>query len=278
MGTSPFDLATWVLGHEWDPNLTVLAGLDAIRRELPPMELRALLGRWRIPALKTWFSLDRAPWEIRPMAVISSMLPKGTTKMEPLITRHLAGWGDESWPPRLWICAVRRADGSRVVFGHGENELTPLSSAIAASSCIPSYFAPMTIGPEEFSDGGVHSPTNADLLTSEDLDLVIIVSPMSGGGGRIDRALRSVAERRLHTETKQLHDAGINVVCFAPGRRASRAMGLNPMASNRADRVLQAAFFEAGEFAAQSQVRELLAAASISSPRGLVRVGDTVGE
>lgn len=258
MGTSPFDIATWVLGCEWDPTLPVLQGLDAIRRELPPLELRTFLRRWRIPAVKTWFPVGRRPWDVRPTAIISSMLPKGTTSMEPLITRHLAAWADEGWPPGLRICAVRRADGTRVVFGQDENESTPLTSAIAASSCIPSYFAPMTIGRDEFVDGGIYSPTNADLLALEDLDLAVIISPMSGGGGRIDRALRGIAESRLRSEMKRLGQAGVNTVCFEPGSSCSKAMGLNLMAPDRANRVLQAAFFEAGALVAQPSVRSLL--------------------
>jgi hypothetical protein len=40
------------------------------------------------------------------------------------------------------------------------------SEAVAASCAIPGYFAPLDIGGVEYFDGGVRSPTNADVLRS----------------------------------------------------------------------------------------------------------------
>ena len=37
----------------------------------------------------------------------------------------------------------------------------------------------MRIGGRDYVDGGVHSPTNADLLAGLGLDLVVVSSPMS---------------------------------------------------------------------------------------------------
>jgi NTE family protein len=258
-GTSPFDLASFVLGRTWTPDQDFLEGLDAIRSNLPPLELRLLLRPWQLPAPRTWIPSRRKPWAFRPMAIISSMLPNGKTTMEDLIARHLVGWVEETWPEGLWICAVRQNDGHRCVFGQQQSKSIRLSSAVAASCCIPGYFAPVTIAGQRYLDGGIHSPTNADLLVSEHLDLAIIVSPMSGGGSRVDRALRVFAQRRLRTEVKQLEQVGTKVIHFEPGPSSSRAMGFNPMATDGLDRVLQAAFFEAGAFAARPENRGLLA-------------------
>jgi NTE family protein len=66
----------------------------------------------------------------------------------------------------LWITAVRRRDLRRVVFGR-HDLLTPLSAAVAASCAIPGHLAPLRIGAHSYVDGGVHSPTNADLVRRE---------------------------------------------------------------------------------------------------------------
>jgi NTE family protein len=255
---SPFDLASWVLGHTWGPDQPILQGFAAIRNDLPPLSLRDLMRPWRLPAIKTWIPMRRRPWSLRPMAIASSMVPNGKTGLEGLVARHMDGRMEEGWPKSLWICAVRKADGRRVVFGQEPYKTVRLSSAIAASACIPGYFTPVTIGGQQFLDGGIHSPTNADLLVSQHLDLAIIVSPMSGRGGRFDKGLRLFAQRRVQAEIDRLERAGTNVVLFEPGCESTRAMGMNPMARNGVDRVVQAAFFEAGSLAAQSDIRQCL--------------------
>jgi NTE family protein len=129
------------------------------------------------------------------MAILSSMLPTGRTALEDVLTLHMAGDIEVDWPKGLWICAVRPQDGRRVALGQHPEELTPLSSAIAASTCISGYFSPVTIDGQQFLDGGIQSPTNADLLAADDLDLAIVVSPMSGGGAPFDKVLRHRAQR-----------------------------------------------------------------------------------
>ena len=63
-------------------------------------------------------------------------------------------------------------DACRVVFGRPGAPHTDVATAVGASSAIPGYFAPVTIHGRRYVDGGVHSPTNADVLRREDLDLV----------------------------------------------------------------------------------------------------------
>jgi NTE family protein len=179
--------------------------------------------------------------------------------MTELLGRHLDGSVASDWPRDLWICAVRRSDGRRFVFGQDPEESVSLADAVAASACIPGYFTPVTIGGVQFLDGGIHSPTNADLLARSDLDLdlAIVISPMSGGAGAVDGVLRHFARRRLRREVAALRRQGTEVIVFEPGAACSRAMGLNPLATDGIDRVLQAAFFEAGALLSRAGVRRL---------------------
>ena len=258
-GTTPFDLASFVLGRPWDPDRMLLQELDSLRGSFPRIGLRDFLRPWQLPALRTWLPTSGRPWAFRPLAIVSSMVPNGKTALSGLISRHLEEWVHEVWPEDLLVCAVRRGDGSRVVFGLGYDDTAPLTSAIAASCSIPGYFSPVSIAGEQLVDGGIYSPTNADLLADRDLDLVIVVSPMSGGGGRIDRALRRFAQGRVRREVEAIERSGASVVCFEPGPLSSRVMGFNPMATSALEQVLQTAFFEAGAHAAQPEVRRLLA-------------------
>jgi NTE family protein len=267
-GTTPFDLASFVLGRPWNPDKALLQELDTLRESFPRLGLGDFLRPWRLPALRTWLPTLGRPWTFRPLAIVASMVPNGRTALGTLIAHHLGAWAHEGWPDDLWVCAVRRSDGSRVVFGRGHDESPPLASAIAASCSIPGYFSPVSIAGEEFVDGGIFSPTNADLLVGHDLDLVVVVSPMSGGAGGIDRAFRRFAQGRVRREIEQLKQSGIAVVCFEPGPRSSRAMGFNPMATSALEQVLQEAFFEAGAHAAQPEFRCLLASVTTGRDTG----------
>jgi NTE family protein len=257
-GAPTLDLASWCIGQDWSPDHSVLNDLDEIRHNLPMLGLRTLLRPWRLPRLMTWLPRLERPFAFRPAAIVASMLPTGTTSFVDLMGDHLEAWSGDTWPEGLWICATRRSDGRREVFRGQPSETTSLSAAVAASSSIPGYFSPVTIAGTDYLDGGIYSPTNAELLVDEDLDLVIIVSPMSGGSGRLDSTLRSFARRRLRTEVTALERSGATVVTFEPGPVASAAMGMNPMAQDRSLGALRASFFETGAKVAESPLRELL--------------------
>ena len=169
----------------------------------------------------------------------------------------------QSWPERdLWICAVRRSDGRRVVFGRPGSPDVPLHLAIAASCAVPGYFAPVKIDDHTYVDGGAHSPTNAAILRPRALDLVIVVSPMSGPARLptdLYGASRWHAARVARREVKALRESGTAVVVFRPGRAEQEAIGNNFMARDRVDQIVQEAFLGAGSFAAKPEIRRLLA-------------------
>lgn len=153
----------------------------------------------------------------------------------------------DRWPERLWICAVRRTDGVRTVFGRPESPQSPLAAAVLASCAIPAYFAPVTIGGVEYFDGGVHSLSNADVLTQQRPDVVIVVSPMSSGRlavGSPAGLIRWSAHRRLERGTRRLEAAGCVVVRVEPGSSSVGAMGLNMMSDRRSSQVVEAAIVE----------------------------------
>jgi len=187
----------------------------------------------------------RRPWAFRPDVAAMTLLPAGTIDPTERAAPLHAMVGD-TWPEGLWVCATRRSDGGRVVFGRGGSPPAPLAAAVLASCAIPCYFRPVRIGGVEYFDGGVHSPTNASVLRSDRLDTVVVISPMSASGrfAGADAPFRWSAHLRLQREALRLQARGTAVIQIEPGPASRTAMGLRPLAEDRSDRVVQAAFAE----------------------------------
>jgi NTE family protein len=134
---------------------------------------------------------------------------------------------------------------------------------VAASCAIPSYFAPVSIGHHTYVDGGVHSPTNADVVLHDHPDRVLVLSPMSAGprpGARPDLAIRLAVRRYLAVEVRRLRRGGAQVVVLQPSARDLVAMGINPMRGARvADVVENVAESTRLRLEARPELAELLA-------------------
>ena len=265
LGVSAEDLAAWTvrapLSGEGDvmrrvaatpvPELAPFRPLDVLRRPL------------RLPGPSMVHRALTRPWQFRPMAAGMTLLAPGQHDIvEQLAALRELEEQAPGWPAApLWITAVRRRDGRRVVFGRPGTPEAPLHLAVAASCAVPGYFAPVRIGGRGYVDGGVHSPTNAAVLRGLGLDVVLVVSPMSGSAGwRPDlyAAARRHATRLLHREVRALQAEGIRTVVFAPGAREQQAMGNDMMSRARLNEVIQESFLAAGRRAAQPEVAELV--------------------
>ena len=195
------------------------------------------------PGLPLITRLLTRPHRVRPESVLGVTVPPGRIDTETWAASLRALTGDE-WPPDpLWICAVRTRDARRIVFGREGAPRPDVATAVAASSAIPTYFAPVRIDGDEYVDGAVHSPTNADLLAREDVDLVVISSPMSAAGGAAGlRSLSAAARRhfrfRLATEVRRLHGANITTLVLQPSADDLAVMGNAAMDEARRARVV----------------------------------------
>ena len=192
---------------------------------------------WRPPHPQLLGKLLRTPWRVRPEALLGVAIPTGRMDTELWTAAIRAGAGN-IWPTAaLWICAVRMDDAHRVVFGREGAPHTDVATAVGASSAIPGYFAPVTIHGRRYVDGGVHSPTNADVVRNEALDLVIVSSPMSISNNatlhKPSRALRGHFRARLGVETRKLRRAGRSVRVFQPSEADLRVMGNQAMDNDR---------------------------------------------
>lgn len=231
------------------------------RRDLPPVRLLSLLGRPpRLPdpgLITAWL---RRPWRFDPVSAMASVIPDGRLEL----SEH-AGAIEEvlgsAWPAaRLWICTVRQRDMRRVVMGRDVE--ARLSEAVAASCAIPGYFRPVDIDGVAYIDGGVRSPTNADVLRRANLDLAVILSPMSGRAlpsPSVGSLVRRHARGKVEAERAKLEDAGIATLLIEPGPEAIRALGQDFMSHARVEQIVGTAFLDTGEQLRLPRARALVA-------------------
>ena len=169
-------------------------------------------------------------------ALISAGLPEGHVPLDRFAER-IGRLFPDGWPERpLWLNAVRLDTGERVVLGR--ERTAPVGLAVAASCAIPAYFSPVLIDGVRHVDGGVHSPTNLDVLADVDLDLVIISAPMSVARRALrdplpDLPTRSLLRWRLGREARPLRGDETRVVAFQPTRDDLAVMGQNSMDPRR---------------------------------------------
>jgi len=196
-----------------------------------------------------------------PAKALAGLMPTGTISTDMIGERIDALYGERSWPEQpLWICAVDLDGGDRVVFGRGDAD-APVGLAVQASSAIPGFFRPVVHKQRRYVDGGLHSPTNADLLAGLGLDLVVVVSPMSGtriSHGAIVPSARPLHARRLAGEVRQVRDSGTEVLTFQPTSADVTSMGRNPMDVRRRRITAETALASARSRLAQPDVADRL--------------------
>jgi len=144
------------------------------------------------------------------------------------------------WPHLpLWIPAVHVQSGARMVFGRDAGPTIDMATAVRCSSAVPLLRTPVAVGAARYVDGGIASPTHADLAmhaadaVEHERRTVVILSPLSRFA-----PLRWL----LRWELRPLLRHGIDIVLFEPDRDVVAAMGWNPMNARRAAAVTAAAY------------------------------------
>ena len=242
-GLSPADVAARYSGDRLSPE-----GAEVVRRMGPPEPIprpRFRAAGMAAPGMVVRSVLRPRPG-VRVGAIAAAALPAGQIPLEPFMARlnWLFGRG---WPDRrLWLPAVRLRDGRRVVFGRDEAAPpTDVGRAVAASCAVPGGCRPVVIDGERYVDGGVHSPTNADLLAGADIDLLVVSSPMSVARGawnpRAELTARGTLRLLLARELRAARRAGVPVLAFQPTAEDLAAMGLNGMDPRNARAVVRQA-------------------------------------
>lgn len=174
----------------------------------------------------------RKPSHLRPGRIAAALLPEGRVRLDAQSAglRRLFG---EEWPERpLWITAVHLDTGERVTFGAPGAPPIDVGTAVTCSGAVPGVHAPVHWQGRRYVDGGMASATHLDLVADQEVDLVLVLSPLS-----MFAPLRAL----LRAEIRRVHGK-VPVLTFEPRGEALAAMGRNPMAIERSARVARAAF------------------------------------
>jgi NTE family protein len=254
-GVPATDLAAWTVGAPLSPDGYPIA--NALHPEFDPISMRTFLRMPRVPHPTAVWSAVRKPHRFDPMRALMTHLADG----DRVLTEYLQFLG-HGWPDRsLFLTAVARRDGRRVVFGRDRVPGDGLESAVAASCSVPGYFAPVVVDGSQYIDGGVASPTNADVLRGVALDLVIIVSPMTTSAPlprySIERVMRDRSGWQLKRERDRL--APTPTLVMQPGAEVLEHVTADLMNEEHVNDIVGAAFLETGGQLREASCAELLA-------------------
>jgi len=239
-GMGAADLFARVTGGEMSAD-----GAGIAHHYTRPEPARGGSGRgWRPASSQRLLRALRRPWEAHPGTIVAALAPEGRTALTPMADGMREVFGD-AWPAdATWFVALRLDTGQRVALGRAGAPHTDVGRAVTASCAVPGMFAPVEIEFSRYVDGGAVSPTNADLLEDEGLDLVLVLAPTSartGAGVRPDTPVRHLMRAVLDSEVRKLAKAGIPAFVVQPGRAELDAMGVNALDSGRMEPVARAA-------------------------------------
>jgi NTE family protein len=267
-GVPASDLAALTVGASTEATPDALRSAVLRREPFPGFRVRDLFRPPRLPSPTVVARWAVRPWRFDPVLALGAHVADGTVDLLAHSAEHAVAIGDE-WPEQpLWLCAVRRTDLRRVVFGR--DEVPSLPDAVMASCSVPGYFRPVAIDGDQYVDGGVRSPTNADVLRRLDLDLVIVVSPMSGRGlPRADPGswVRRYARGKVDTEIAALRMNKIATVVVEPGPDLIPTLGNDFMRAEHAKEIVAGAFIDAGAQLRARPTRGLVAGLEGRAPR-----------
>ncbi|MCP4844016.1 MAG: patatin-like phospholipase family protein [Acidimicrobiales bacterium] len=216
-GLGAADQANYYIGRPLSPDGQALVDRVTTPYDLPATPPRPESLRPANPLLVARGMFGRG--RPRPVVALAGLLPEGTLDGT-LFRERAEQFHPARWPDRpTWICAVDLDSGRRVVFGRDDVD-ADIGTAVQASCAVPGFLRPVESVGHRYVDGGIHSTTNADLLTTLGLDLVVVSSSMTAvrgldtwPGGPLGRAWHS---RTLVREVEAIRRRGTAILVLEP--------------------------------------------------------------
>jgi NTE family protein len=261
-GLGGADLMARVTGEDPTPDVA-----EVLERYGPPIDVASMPKpeglSWRRPAAPgRLLEALRRPRGSRVGTIAGALIAEGKAPTS-IVSDRIDAMFDGRWPEEpLWACTVRLDDGARVVLrapdpmiaggatvgeavaaarsvgeavaascsvGEAVAASCSVGEAVAASCAVPGWYKPVVVDGVRLVDGGLWSPTNADVLAGQPLDAVVVSSPMSGRGAdaptRRDGASRNFLGRYLWREVAMLKDHGIKTLVIEPSGEDMAVMG-----------------------------------------------------
>jgi NTE family protein len=190
------------------------------------LDMEQLLARFTA-AVTEAASPDEALRAIGALALDTETVPEPERKAAVAARLPVPTWPDQD----LRLPAVDALTGELAVFTRDSG--VALVDAVAASCAVPGVWPPVTINGRRYIDGGVQSPTNADLAAGSDRILVItpadpdLPTPFGGLDEEIER-LKPGRAYVVPADQASLAAFGTNPLSPAtrgPAARAGRDVG-----------------------------------------------------
>lgn len=191
------------------------------------------------------------------ITALSGLLPVGSSDMQGFVDLVDAVVTPGQWTrhPATWLMVVDTQSGQRVALGYPGSPPIAMSKAVCASYAVPGWCPPVEHAGRTYVDGGVASPTSADLLISTDVAEALVLAPMASLDMGLPRSPAEAAERLLRKqmtrivekEIRQLEHAGIRVRKLYPTREDLAVMGYNLMDKRRREAVFSQALKTTGQ-------------------------------
>jgi len=137
--------------------------------------------------------------------------------------RTFAGLPENTWPERGFACTAVDANDGSFRFWTKDSGVG-VTRAVASSCSVPGVYPPVTINGRRYIDGGMRSPTNADMAAGYDLVVVVAVRLGAAAGPALDRITA-----RFDEEVESLKEGGATVVVITPDDASVEAFGPNLM-------------------------------------------------
>jgi NTE family protein len=255
-GFSASDVAALSVGAHGVADHPELRAERVTRPTLPPFSPWSLVGRPRVPPVRQWVT---RPIGVRPRHLVAGLVRDGSLTLGPRLAplRELL----PEWPDApLHLCAARYDSLRRHVFGPEHRDSVAPADAVAASCAVPGIFAPVAIDGGRYVDGGVHSPTNADVLAGrDDLDAVVVVSPLTAPGAfpSVRWAVRRTARGILTRELAALPPA-VPVLVLEPPATVGTHLALDPVDDESVVDVMREAFLAAPTWLHDARATEVV--------------------
>jgi len=212
------------------------------------------------------------PLSKTPGAAFAAILPRGRGSIDVVGLLVDAVLPEGGWTPHraTWVVASEHDTGRRVAFGRPGSPECELRHAVMASCAIPGWYEPVRIDGRDYVDGGVCSPTSVDLLQHEDLDEVVVLSPMTSLSydapaslaARLERRFRRIMTRRTVSEVKRVAARGTRVHFLGPTAEDLEVIGVNLMDPTRRLDVLETSLRTSADALAASLVARVEAGAA----------------
>jgi NTE family protein len=157
--------------------------------------------------------------------------------------RHVE-WTELSVPTA--VCVADGRSGVGIVLT--ERDGISLFDAVLASCAIPAIVSPVRVGDITYVDGGVSSPTSADLLAgADDPPFTVVLSPMTASGSRTwgGRLSTRYARARLQPEVATLA-ATKTVLVIEPVGRLGQHVIDRPPVEDSAIGIVRSSFLTVG--------------------------------